>query len=334
MLRRTLALGISLLFGAAAMSTAAAAADLTIRLAQQRGLTYLPLIVMEHEHLIEKHAKALGLGDVDCEWTRFGGGSPMNDALLSGNLDFAATGLPGFAVLWDKAQKVLPISGVTSYGSAPLYLVTKRPEVKSIADFTETDRIAVPTVKASAQAIMLQMAAKQQLGQYDKLDHLTVSLSHPDAMAALLSPNSEITAHFGAPPYIFQELERPGLHRVLSNFDVFGGPVSNGILYTTQRFYDANPKVIRALMDAMSEAMTLINTDSQRAAQIYLDVSGEKASVEDIHEIISNPGMIYEMTPRNTYTYVRFMYDIGTVKREPTSWTDLFFPVAHKMPGS
>lgn len=309
-------------------------AETTVRLAQQRGLTYLPLILIEHGQLLEKNAADAGLGEVDVTWTRFAGGTPMNDALLSGNLDFAATGLPAFSILWDKAEQVMPIRGLTSYGTAPLYLVSRRPEVKSIEDFTDQDRIAVPAVKASAQAIMLQMEAEKRLGSYDALDHLTVSLSHPDAMTALMSPSSEITAHFGAPPYIFHELEETGMHRVLSNYDIFGGPVSNGILYTTEEYHDENPKIIDALMKSLTQAIEMINTDARRAAEIYLEVSQEKATVDEIYGIITHPGMIFELTPRNTFTYASFMHRIGTLDRSPSDWKDLFFETAHGMPGS
>ena len=56
------------------------------------------------------------------------------------------------------------------------------------ADFTKKDKIAVPTVKVSTQAIVLQMAAAKEFGQaeYTRLDKLTVSLSHPDGMSMLL----------------------------------------------------------------------------------------------------------------------------------------------------
>jgi NitT/TauT family transport system substrate-binding protein len=61
-----------------------------VRLAKQYGLSYLSLIVMEEQKLIEKHAKKAGLGDVKVSWTTFSSGSVMNDALLSGSVDFAS----------------------------------------------------------------------------------------------------------------------------------------------------------------------------------------------------------------------------------------------------
>ena len=41
------------------------------------------------------------------------------------------------------------------------------------------------------------------------MDKYTVSLSHPDAQQALMSGNSEVTAHFASPPFQEQELADP-----------------------------------------------------------------------------------------------------------------------------
>src|SRR5437016_13282502 len=108
----------------------------------------------------------------------------------------------------------------------PLYLNTRNPNVKALKDFTDKDRIALPAVKVSIQAITLQMAAEKAFGegQQNKLDPITVTLSHPDAQTALLSGQSEITAHFSSPRYQYQQLKYAAIHRVLSPYDVPGAP--------------------------------------------------------------------------------------------------------------
>src|ERR671925_1117817 len=63
-----------------------------IRCAQQYGTSYLALMIMQDQKLIEKHAKQAGLGDVKVTWAKLGGPGAMNDALLSGGLDFATGG--------------------------------------------------------------------------------------------------------------------------------------------------------------------------------------------------------------------------------------------------
>jgi NitT/TauT family transport system substrate-binding protein len=330
---KTIAAGVLL----AAVGAAGAAAEVAnVRIAQQPGLTYLPLVMMQHDKLIEKNAKSSGLGDVSVTWHKFAGGNVMNDALLSGNLDFAATGMPSFLILWDKAKGILDVKGLCSYGSTPLYLVTRNPNVRTIRDFTESDRIAVPAVRSSVQAIVLQMASEKEWGRgnHGKLDGLTVSRAHPDAMTALLSAGTEITAHFGAPPYQYIALRNPGIHRVLNTYDIFGGPASNGIFYTTAEFHRKNPKLMGAIKAAMSEAVGSIKADPRGAAEKYLAATGEKSSVDDILSQIQAPGVTYTLAPENSFAYASFMHRIGSIKREAESWKDLFFPEAHDLPGS
>src|SRR4051794_27769070 len=85
--------------------------------------------------------------------------------------------------------------------------------VKTIADYKPGMKIALPAVKVSNQAIFLQMAAAKLWGpaEFARLDPLTVSMSHPDALIALLS-GGEITSYFGAPPFTQQALKAPGIH--------------------------------------------------------------------------------------------------------------------------
>jgi NitT/TauT family transport system substrate-binding protein len=174
----------------------------TIHLAKQYGVPYLPLTVMQEEHLLEKQAEKVGL-TVKTEWLQFSAGSGMNEALLSGNLDIASGGVGPMLTIWSRTLKNYKIKGISAMASLPLYLVTVNPNVKTIADFTSADKIAMPTVKTSIQATTLQMAAEKAFGkgQATRLDPLTVSLSHPDAQVAMLGGKSGISAHFGSSPF-------------------------------------------------------------------------------------------------------------------------------------
>lgn len=305
-----------------------------IRMGLQNGLPYLPFVVMEHEKLIEKHAKAGGLGDIKVTWFRAAGGDVLNDGLLSGNLDFAATGIVSFLNLWSRAQGKSPIIALSAYSSSTLQLVTRNPDVKTIADFTDKDKIAVPAVQSSLQAITLQLAAEKTFGPEgrNKLDRLTISRGHPDAMAGLLS-GTEITAHFSAPPYQEQELKDPRIRVVLSVNEVFGGPVCNGLLYMTERFYKQNPKAVAAVNAALGEAEKLINADARRAAEIYLAVTKEKNTVEGIMANITAAGSKFEQAPHGIGKISDFMYRTGATKAAPASWKDLLIPESHGLAG-
>lgn len=177
-----------------------------LRIAQQFGIAYLPLIVASEKGLIEQEAKALGIAPPKIEWLRLSGAAAMNEALISGGLDFATAGITPMILTWDKTRTTAKIIGVAALGSMANILTTNNPSIKTIADFTEKDRIALPSVKVGFQPIVLQMAADKAFGKYDKLDELTVSMPHPDATAQILSGRSEITAHFTSPPFSQQQL--------------------------------------------------------------------------------------------------------------------------------
>jgi NitT/TauT family transport system substrate-binding protein len=306
-----------------------------IKVAKQYGISYLPLMLMEDQKLIEKHAKAAGV-DVTVGWATFAGGNVMNDALLSNSLQFASGGVTPFVTLWARTRGNYDVKAVSAINSMPLYLVTRNPNVKTIADFTDKDRIGLPAVKVSIQAITLQMAAEKAFGagQEHKLDPLTVTLSHPDAMQALLSGRSEVDAHFGSPPFQYQELRQPGMHRVLNSYDVLGGPATFNVVWASSKFRSENPKLYDAFVKALDDAIGQINRDKRAAAETYLRMTKGKDSVEDILAMLNDPEIVFTTTPQNVMKYVDFMSKIGSIKVKPDSWKDLFFPNAQSLPGS
>lgn len=330
-----MALVTTLLGAVATTATTATAAEVKeVRLAKQYGLGYLPLIVMEEQRLIEKHAKAAGLGDIKVTWTTLGGGSAMNDALLSNSVDYISSGVAPLIVLWEKSKG--SAKGVSALISAPNYLNTNNSAVKSIRNFTDKDRIALPAVKVSIQAIILQMAAAKEFGQenFAKLDKLTVSMKHPDAMAALLSGKSEVTGHLTSPPFMFQELDDKRVRTVLNSYDVLGGPHTFNVFTTTKAFHDNNPKTYAAVFAALEEAIAYINKNKRTAAEIYQKASKTKESLDDLIREINQPTVAYTTTPSNVGKFADFMYRTGTIKAKPKSWKDLFFSNVHGTKGS
>jgi NitT/TauT family transport system substrate-binding protein len=307
-----------------------------IKVAQQYGISYLPLMLMEEQKLIEKHARANGIPDLKVGWAKFAGGSVMNDALLSNSMQFASGGVGPLVTLWSRTKGNLDVKAVAAINSMPLFLNTRNPAVKTIKDFTDRDRIALPAVKVSIQAVTLQMAAEQAFGegQQNKLDALTVTLSHPDAQVALLSGQSEITAHFGSPPFQYQQLKNPAIHTVLNSYDVLGGPATFNVVWTTSKFRAENPRIYGAFVKALDEAISGINSDRKAAAETYLRISKDKDTVQDILALLNDPAIVFTTTPQNVMKYVDFMLKTGTIKTKPDSWKELFFPEVHTLPGS
>jgi NitT/TauT family transport system substrate-binding protein len=285
---------------------------------------------MEHERLFEKHAAVRGIPNLRVVWNQYGSGAAMNDALLSGKLSFGAVGTTAFLTLWSKTVGTeQAVGGVCAFGSFPFYLNTRNPLVMSVRDFTERDKIAVPAVKVSNQALVIQMAARQAFGpghEHD-LDRFTVSMSNPDGATALISGRSEVNAHFTWNPFHAREISAKGVRTILNSNDVMGGTASNVLVITTKKFYDAQPKLYAAFFDAFKEATSIIRNDPRRAATIYIDVTNEKhQSVDDVVEMIRDPNNDFNMVPTGTMKFVKFMQDVGTLKVAPTRWQELFFP--------
>ena len=215
-----------------------------IRFARQFSMGYLQFNVMEKHRLLEKHAKAAGIPEVKVVWATFNSPAAMNDALLSGSVDIVSGGVPGLLTIWARTQGTAnAVKGIAAFSSQPILLNTRNPNIKSITDFTAKDKIALPAVKVSVQAMMLQMAAAKQWGpaEYARLDPLTVGMSPPDATIALLSGAAGITSAFSVPPYQSQQLEKDGIHTVLNSYEVFGSPHSFTVAWASSQFRDKNP---------------------------------------------------------------------------------------------
>ena len=220
--KRVLATALTAL---ALVAASSAHAEGSLRIAEQYGVTYLLLNIAQDKQLIEKHGKKNGV-DIKVEWTKLSGGAAVNDALLSGAIDIAGAGIGPLLTIWDRTKGKQNVKGVASLGSFPYYLISNNPKVKTIADFTEKDRIGLPAVTVSVQARFLQMAVAKQWGdkEFNRLDKLTQTLPHPDAAAAVIAGGTEINGHFGTPPYQEQELaQNPNAHIVLNSYDIVGG---------------------------------------------------------------------------------------------------------------
>jgi NitT/TauT family transport system substrate-binding protein len=320
-----------------AFAEAAVAQAPEIRFARQFSMGYLQFNLMENHQLLEKHAKAAGIPEVKVVWATFNSPAAMNDALLSGSVDIVSGGVPGLLTIWARTRGTpSAVKGIAAFSSQPILLNTRNPNVKTIADFTERDKIALPAVKVSVQAMMLQMAAAKQWGRanFAKLDPLTVGMSPPDSTIALLSESADITSVFSVPPFQYQQLEKPGIHTVLNSYDVFAGPHTFTVAWTSSQFRDKNPALYKALVAAFDEATQMLNKDVKQASQYWIDNVKSKMTVEKVADIASGPQVKWTMVPENTMKYAEFMHAVGSIKAMPADWKELFFPEVHGLPGS
>ena len=321
--RRTIMAGAGAVAVSAPFIRRAYAEASEVNIAQQFGLLYIQQDIMQREKLIEKQAAKLGLPNLKANFVRLAGTGPVTDALLAGSLQFASGGSPGALLLWDRTRGGIKMR------------VTARPALKSIKDLQPTDRIPLPAVKTSPQAIYLQMAAVKYFGksEWSKFDSLTIARAHPDSMAQMLS-KSEINCHWTSTPFQERELANPLVHEVADAFSIMDAKsVTPSVIYGASAFRDANPLVWKAVTAAFAEATDFINKNPTQAAELYLANSGDKDTLQNTVAAMKTPGNEFTLQPRGVHKMMDFMNLTGLMKKKADNFADLFFPEAKEYGG-
>ena len=330
--------GTALLGLAAALGCSGGSGTTEIRIPLGAGgVGFLPLMMMREHGLIEKHARESGIDDLEVTWIDLGGPAVMNDALLSGSVDFIAAGPPAFLTLWDRTRDSAQVAGVAAMASLPMYLNTRSTTLSSLEDLTPQDKIAVTAVKVSIPAIIMQMYAAEKYGldEADRFDRYTVTMTHADALVTMLAGSSEISAHFTSPPFHQREIREPSIRTIMSSDEVMGGATTFTMLSTTARFRSENAGAYAAVLAALEDANALIRADPAEAARVLIEADGGGGfSVEEIVAVLEDPDIEFTTTPRNVVKYAAFMHSIGSIDHLPQSWQELFFAEIHGAPGS
>jgi NitT/TauT family transport system substrate-binding protein len=329
----TMAGGVSVI---AAPAIVAAQTPLTVSFVQQRGLLYLPVDMMVTGGVLQEEATKLGLGKVEASARTLSGPAPVIDALLSGSADYGAAALPSVMTLWDKTHGTPnEVKAVGTMSNGAMVLYTINPNVKTIADFTEKDRIAVPSVRISFNAMMLEMAAEKLWNDPHRLDHLTVGLGHADAVAALSAGygSATVTAHIGVQPFTERGLKLPGAHVVADSREVFGGPLTQVCLLATKQTRDKNPTLFKAVGNALEQSIKACSADKHAAAVLWKKAQNASESVDDLVALLSDPGFEFTSQPHRIAYFAAFLNRIGSLKSKVTDWKELFWETAYDQKG-
>lgn len=271
-------------------------------IAQQFGIAYAPLNIMMELGILEEK-----LPGVAIEWKQFGGPSAIREAMLSKEVDFGFMGISPVLIGIDNGMEWKYATGISSNQVA---LVTDRPEVNSLADFTDQDRIAILS-PGCTQHILLCMLSKEQLGAADALDGKIVSMSHPDAANALIA-DTEISAHFATPPYIQMELKN-GMHIIADGEEIMGQSFTfiSGVAMT--EFYENYPELYHGFIDALNESIDYINQNKEEAIKKLAPLYG--ISEEELSEQMGYNDTIYSSHLEGVEKMKQAMYDMGFLKK-------------------
>ncbi len=250
--KRIRALLLVVLMGLTCLAPAAAASGTTIRLAQQYGMQYAPVYVAQ-ELRADREAPArrgAGVGQA---------GRRLRDERGADRRQ-AGRGVHGHSARADRHRqgRGLPHRGghLRAAGGAD---GCARDAAKTLADLGPEDRIAVPGV-GSIQHIMLSIAAEKELGNANAFDNSIVAMANPDAYTALIS-GTDIVGHFASMPYLDLEAA-DGMVSILS------APVKASIVCVTTKALHENAEAEKAILDALNEAIGLINSLDPGALEI------------------------------------------------------------------
>lgn len=286
--------------------------DKEVNIAEQFGIAYAPLQIMKEQHLLEK-----ALPGVTINWKQYGGPIPMREAMLAGEVDFGFMGSAPVLIGIDNGMKWKYATGISFNQVA---LVTDNPDIKSLRDFSDTDRIAILS-PGSTQHALLSIASNQVFGDPDKFDNQIVSLSHPDAMDALIA-DTEIVAHFSTPPYIDKELAH-GMHIVTTGEEIMGQPFTFITGVAMEDFYENQPDEYDALLASLNTAIDFINNNMDESVSILAPIYGIDEST--LKSQMTYNGTIYSNELLGIEKLAEEMYKINMLKY-PIDFEEAVFP--------
>jgi NitT/TauT family transport system substrate-binding protein len=301
-----------------------------VRIASTYGLAQLPGRLAFEQGFIEKHAKRLGLTDLKVTFQPVSSGIVVSDLLLSRNADVGVGGNVPLFSLWDKTNGAQKVRGIMSFSRANMFLLTVDPRIKTMRDFTDTDRIAMTDVRSTTYSMVIQMAAAKEYGwdQRTRYDQLTVAMGNNEALAAMLSGRMEVKSHMTILPHSTMELKSGKVRILLNSKELLGDPYTTVVSFATTRFKQDNPTAYTAVVAGLQEAIDFITNKPREAAEIFVKKEPFTGTLDELVEMIQGKTadeLSFNSTPNTTELFTDFMVKSGTLRNKPASWKDIWF---------
>lgn len=274
-----------------------------ITIAYQGGIGYAPIHVMEEKDLIEENYD----GEIEVEFVKLDSGAAINEGIIGGTIDIGCMGL-GPAISGVAAG--VPYKAISNLCSQSHGLMSNDPAIKSLADITSEDKIALVNT-GSIQHILLAMAAEKSLGDAHALDNNIQAMSHAEGMAALES--GTVKLHLTSSPFIYQERENAAYNELPEINQVW--PSGNSFLLAmASENVVADEKLNQAVLAAFDQAFEFINNDKEALADIeveYLDLDRET-----VMSYLNEVDCQFFPQLRGADDMAAFMYSAGFITKE------------------
>lgn len=283
-----------------------------LNIAYQYGMAYAPLQVMKEQKLIEKHYGT----DITINWQILNSGAAINEGMIAGTIDIGAMGVaPGIIGV----MKGIPYKIFSALSSQPHSIITNDPDIRSLKDIQAENKIALINI-GSIQHILLDMAAKAELGDAHALDNNIVAMSHPDGMTALLS--GSVDCQLTTSPYVFKEQDA-GMTAISSISQVWPDGNSFIIGMASEKLHDEKPELYQAVCAAMQDAVDYITENPEAAAGMLCENEGVTADV--MLEWLKDPACSYSTETKGVMDMASFMSEEGFIDSCPDSFDVMAF---------
>lgn len=228
-----------------------------ITIAYQGGIGYAPVHILEAKKFIEANYD----GEVNVSFVKLDSGAAINEGIIGGTISI---GCMGIAPAISGVIAGIPYKAISNLCSQSHGLMTGNPEIKSLSDITDTDKIALVNF-GSIQHIFLAMAAEKELGDAHALDNNVQAMSHAEGMAALES--GTVALHLTSAPFIYQERSNSKYSELSVINEVWPAGNSFLIAMAANSLYE-DTKLYEAVSKAFIQAIEFINANPEETAQI------------------------------------------------------------------
>ncbi len=276
----------------------------TLIIAEQYGLAYAPLQVMQAKNFVGEIDP-----DLKLEWAKAGNTTAIREMMLAGKVDIGFMGIPPFLIARDKGMDWDIFMGLSQ---APVGLVSSNSEIQGLADIEGSDRIALPQ-PGSIQHILLAIAAEREFDDAARFDQQLVTMKHPDGMSAMLA-GQELQLHFTSPPFIFMELDEPNTHLVLGGTEAMGGPFTFIIGAAPKRVQREKADSLAVLKQALQKAMVFMREEPEETIEIL--AQSYQLEPEVLKGYLENPELNYTDEIEGLETFIDFMGRNGYLENE------------------
>lgn len=286
-----------------------------INIAYQYGLSYAPLVLCKEQGIIEKNYFNKTGKNLIINWSQMSSGPDINTAFASGDLDVACMGIaPAITGISNKiGYKIFTNISGQEHG-----LMSNDASINSLEDYIgSNNQIALVNI-GSIQHIILAMSLVKNGYDAHALDANIVGMKHPDGKVALES--NSISGHLTSNPYIYMERENSNLHELNEIKDTWSVNDSFIVGVASEELY-SNTELYSTVYDSISEAIDILNSNPEDAAQITCELDGN--SLED--ELQYMKAGSYSTTTSGILDLANFMYENQFISEKIDNYSDLTY---------